>query len=284
MSTALLDEPQLVETKVVLEILECDWSQFQRRHGRVPMLGDAKSPWEYPGWLMYYRMLLESRQPIGHRWDYWCRTMFAGEILNEPIPRIDFDAGCVGERSAGYKEIDKWMDLAERHSRRSALQDILDFLLWGFGLTTEMPDLTAVAAEAFYRGINLYPLLEKPYDYLGEWIAMHKGNWNPYAFFPTPHSVVECVTQMNFVGVPEEVSRSQSVCDPALGSARMLLHASNHSLCLYGCDIDPTMVKISKINGALYVPWLVRPFPQHFFTSKIPALGVEVRDSIRIGL
>ena len=58
--------------------------------------------------------------------------------------------------------------------------------------------------------------------------------------------------------------RSFSVCDPAVGSGRMLLHASNFSMNLWGQDIDPLAVAMCQINGALYVPWLSFPLPAHF--------------------
>lgn len=57
-------------------------------------------------------------------------------------------------------------------------------------------------------------------------------------------------------------SRTLSVCDPCVGSGRMLLHASNVSLCLFGQDIDPLAVAMCKINGALYAPWLSFPLPE----------------------
>lgn len=53
--------------------------------------------------------------------------------------------------------------------------------------------------------------------------------------------------------------RRESVCDPCVGTGRMLLHASNHSLRLYGLDIDATLCKATLVNGYLYAPWMVRP-------------------------
>ena len=53
----------------------------------------------------------------------------------------------------------------------------------------------------------------------------------------------------------------------------MLLHASNYSLRLYGMDIDPLVVKISKINGALYAPWMSFPLPALFFGNDVPQLN-----------
>ena len=83
---------------------DCEWVAFLRKHGRVPKLNDAKKPWEYPGWLMYYRVIAEDYLDIPARWDYWCRTMMAGGLLDEPIPQMHFVSG--GERSEGYNLID----------------------------------------------------------------------------------------------------------------------------------------------------------------------------------
>src|SRR5258708_39219354 len=67
---------------------DLDWVRFSQEHGRIPMICDEKKPWEYRGWLIYYRLLLEETGKVGHRWDYWTRTMNAGHVLNEEIPQI----------------------------------------------------------------------------------------------------------------------------------------------------------------------------------------------------
>ena len=61
------------------------------------------------------------------------------------------------------------------------------------------------------------------------------------------------------------------VMDPAVGTGRLLLHASNYSYFLYGCDIDPLVTTICRINSALYVPWLVFPFPESVLGVPLPA-------------
>ena len=71
-------------------------------------------------------------------------------------------------------------------------------------------------------------------------------------------TVCVCMTQMNFA---DGMRRDQTVCDPALGTGRMLLTASNYSYRLYGMDINQTVIKASLINGYLYAPWMVKPFP-----------------------
>lgn len=65
--------------------------------------------------------------------------------------------------------------------------------------------------------------------------------------------------------------RTVTVCDPCVGSGRMLLHASNHSVCLYGCDIDPICARITSINGVLYAPWFAFPFSSAVVESRVPA-------------
>jgi hypothetical protein len=131
-------------------------------------------------------------------------------------------------------------------------------------LSKEAPCLNEETNEKLYRQVNLQPLLETPYDYLGEYVAAGKANgWNPTAFYPTPHSVVELMVQMTLTEADAEGRdpRVRTVNDPCVGSGRMLLHASNHSFCLFGQDIDPLVIAICKINGALYAPWLSFPFP-----------------------
>jgi hypothetical protein len=117
-------------------------------------------------------------------------------------------------------------------------------------------------------------LLETPYDYLGEHVATSKARgWNPTGFYPTPHSVVELMVQMllHDTGKDGVDTRGYKVNDPCVGSGRMLLHASNHSLCLYGQDIDPLAVSMCKINGALYVPWLSFPLPESVLGRHVTA-------------
>jgi hypothetical protein len=60
------------------------------------------------------------------------------------------------------------------------------------------------------------------------------------------------------------------VLDPAVGSGRLLLHASNYSYCLYGCDIDPLVAAICRVNAVLYVPWLAFPFPDTILGVPVP--------------
>ena len=77
-----------------------------------------------------------------------------------------------------------------------------------------------------------------------------------------------------------EDARTKSVCDPCVGTGRLLLAASNHSYRLYGCDLNPTVIKATLVNGYLYAPWLVRPFPFLDPHNCDPATSQTVSDSI----
>jgi hypothetical protein len=230
-------------------------------------VGDDKKPWEYRGWLLYYRMLLEDHPAVGRRWDYWFRTMMSDKTLAEPIPQLGI--AHAPDRTV-FKAIEDSVRLIDHDGHGgSAVDKLLDWFLWGFGhARMPPPDFSEELNERLYMQVNIGPMLVTPYDYLGEWIGMQKSGWNPNAFYPTPHSVVECMVRMTMDH--DEDTRGNKVMDPCVGSGRMLIHASNFSLRLYGTDIDPAMVKLTLVNGGLYVPWILRPFPERFFAASEP--------------
>jgi hypothetical protein len=258
------DQPSESQPEGTVELPECEWSTFSREHSRVPMIGDERKPWQYRGWLLYYRLLLEEHPEIGGRWDYWSRTMINGRLLDEPIPQVTF---AVAPNRAVLSNFERWVHTVDHHFQGwSAVDKLIDWFLWGLGISKEQPEFSLQLSEALYRDVDIGPMLLTPHDYIGEWIAGQKGKWNPNAFYPTPHPVVEVMVRMT-MGEDND-ARCKKVCDPCVGSGRMLLHASNHSLRLYGVDIDRTLVKVTLINGALYAPWLIRPFPEHFFAGE----------------
>jgi hypothetical protein len=237
---------------------------FLNEFGRLPMLGDNPPPWCYRGWLLPYIVLLhESCAAVADRWDYHARTLQAGKLLDEPIPKIAFGPG----DQRVFQLLHDWSRLIGWDCGGwSDLRTLLDWLAWGLNLHGEQPALSDQVSERLYREVNLRPFLERPHDYLGAYVAQGRARgWNPLAFYPTPHPVVECMVQMTFLDALAEGgdTRLMSVCDPCVGSGRMLLHASNFSLRLFGQDIDPLAVTMCLINGALYVPWLVFPLPDH---------------------
>lgn len=113
-----------------------------------------------------------------------------------------------------------------------------------------------------YQVFNLNALAAYPYDYWGDILAESKYGQGQ-GFYPTPLEVVKLMAMMTLGlgGTTGKDPRLQSVCDPALGTGRMLLVSSNYSYILCGQDINGTVIKASLINFALYAPWGYRPFP-----------------------
>lgn len=240
------------------------FADFFVQNGRFPWIQDERKPWTYRGWLMWYRILCEEQRPdiVPPRWLYWFETMNRGKLLDHPIPRIEF-SGDESERTAGFKHVQTLVDICSHGlSDFSRIDPLLDWMMWALGLSKEMPDFPETLNEKLYRTLNLEHFLTAPCDYLGAWIGASKGRWNPNAFFATPHHIVELMTQMTF---GEGDHRAATVNEPCVGTGRMLLHASNHSLRLHGQDKDRTVLLACQINGALYAPWLVRPFPEEIF-------------------
>jgi hypothetical protein len=223
-----------------------------------------------PGWMIPY--LLDIDMMTWQRWDYWAKIMMAGKLLPEPIPQIEFDFGSCrnaeGEGSGARNHIEKCLDLIPQHgswlgwSSWQYFDYFMDWLLFGFGYhgqpeePTEPSGCTG-ASMRLYQYFNLAWLICYPYDYFGGILAAN-NHGRALGFFPTPMPVVNMICQML---MPGEDNRTKTVCDPCLGTGRMLLYASNYSLRLYGQDINPTVIKASLVNGYLYAPWMVKPFP-----------------------
>jgi len=248
----------------VFSVRADDVFTFLQEHHRLPNIHDSPAPWHYRGWLLPYVIQLHAVIPeTGNRWSYHLRTLDAGHLLDEPIPPIHFRApdkqifGLLHDwsRLIGY-DCGGWSDF----------RSLLDWLSWALALSDELPRLNEPTNEKLYRQVNLTPLLQTPWDYLGDHVAQSKSRgWNPTAFYPTPHPVVECMIRltMHDLAADGTDARLKTVCDPCVGSGRMLLHASNLSLRLFGQDIDPVAISMCKINGALYAPWMAFQLPEH---------------------
>jgi len=211
------------------------------------------------GWLLPYLLMIDTM--FSGRWEYWTEALFSDRVPASPIPRIFF-LDCPDSET--LKMLRKCMDGAFGRGYSVSITDFLEWLLWGFGDSQGSKDrIDNQVNEIWYRCFNLGLMLKNPYDYFGNLLSEQRSTWwtNPHAFFPTPHSVVECMVQINLAGNSPEFNKTASVCDPCVGTGRMLLHASNHSLNLYGMDIDSTCVLATKANGYIYVPWLVKPLP-----------------------
>jgi hypothetical protein len=239
-----------------------DLRSFIERHRRLPRLGDTPAPWRYRGWLLPYVIHLHALIPaVADRWGYHLRTLEAGTLLDEPIPQIAFTA----PDPKVFALLHDWARLVGWDCGGwSDFRTLLGWLGWGLAVSKEEPHLDDQVQEKLYRKVDLTPLLLTPWDYLGDHVATSKARgWNPTGFYPTPHPVVECMVRMTMHDESSDGGdpRTLSVADPCVGSGRMLLHASNYSLRLFGQDIDPLAVLMCLVNGALYAPWLSFPLP-----------------------
>ena len=247
---------------------------FLIAEARLPFSSDPVKPWHYQGWLLPYVILANAaRHDVVNRWGWWAACHLRGELINEPIPRICFQSEFGSGAKDTFKIIDRCLKIigSGASGSWSAYTDFIEWLAWGCGVSSEQPNFNEKTNEELYRAFDLEPFLTRPSDYLGQHLAERKGKgWNPNAFFPTPHTVCEFMAQITYIEASYEDGgavdrRMLTVCDPALGSGRQLMHASNFSVRLYGTDIDALVVKICLINGALFVPWLSFPFPHEWF-------------------
>lgn len=220
------------------------------------------------GWMLPYLMGLDDM--TWHRWEYWAQTKIAGRLLPHGIPRIEW-ASEHGEGSPGRRMLERAMNGVTKYgewrgwSGADNLSYFFDWLLFGFGDRSqqeppkERSDCQG-ASDRLYQLFNLEPLLAYPHDYLGDILA--EGAYGKHCgFYPTPMEIAAMMVQMqmgNDSTEPGQDQRSMSVCDPAAGTGRMLLCASNYSMRLYGNDINQIVIKACLVNGWLYAPWLVK--------------------------
>ncbi len=236
------------------------------------------------GWLL--PILWETDSRLYGRWDYWLQCQETGALPDRPIPQVEFlpspeksvskmllaslDA-VPYSASAGWGGWSGW----------SHFRFLLEWLLFGFGDLSqkELPQNPVGcdgASMRLYQLVNVPALQLFPYDYFGDLLA-ENAYGKKQGFFPTPHTIVEAMTRMTFPP-QEEDARLKSVCDPCVGTGRMLLHASNRSLRLYGMDIDETLCKATRVNGFLFAPWLACPL--HWTKGDVPQ-GIVCGDALR---
>lgn len=238
-----------------------DAIEYQAANNDIPKLGDTIAPWLYRGWLLPY--VVGIHEHVIHRWPYYLATLEAGCFLESPIPQVRFSEP---DKSV-FRKLQEWCEIiGYDHGGWSDFTTLIEWFLYALRLSDEYPRrISDDKQEQLYRTVNVGPMLQKPYDYLGTIVSEHKANgWNPTAFYPTPHAVCECMAQMTLHDLdPNKTGkladgrdlRAASVCDPCIGS---------------GQDVDYLAVSMTKINGALYVPWLSFPLPKAIVNEAKP--------------
>jgi hypothetical protein len=215
------------------------------------------------GWMLPY--LLAADDFTWKRWSHWYDLMQAGKIAGNGIPQIQW---CFQGSPAARKMLENSLDCITRQGSWNGWSSwryfnyLMEWLLYAFGHSGQNeepkePSGAEGASNRLYRVFNLETLLAYPYDFFGDILAENQHGRRA-GFFPTPMNVVEAMVRMT---ISDDDARTKTVCDPCVGTGRMLLAASNYSYRLYGADIDGTVIKATLVNGYLYAPWLVKPFP-----------------------
>ncbi len=286
----------LLRANVIGPQSEPSIAEFFAAHHRLPRLGDEIAPWRYRGFLLPYVIDLHAHPLFGKdrphaetdalgipqkllergvgdcpdRWGYYLRTLDAGHLLAEPLPTVswcaEFEPRVRRLWESETQGLGAWMRVIEHKDGYSwdTFRQLVAWLGWALGTEREPPRLNEAAHEALYRTVNLEPMLLMPSDYLGSFLAATKSSgFNPLGFYPTPMVLCNMMIEITMGSARQDGrdGRTLSVCDPCVGTGRMLLVASNYSLNLYGQDIDPLVVAITKINAALYAPWIMWPLP-----------------------
>ncbi len=231
------------------------------------------------GWLLQF--LLATDDFTWRRWSRWHEMMLAGKVVGDSIPQIEW---CISPHAR--KMIENSLNSITRYggwqgwSSWQYFDYFLDWLLYGFGHAGHTdaprePSGSEGASDRLYRTFNLETLLAFPSDYLGDILADNQFGKHS-GFFPTPMHVVELMVRMAIDGD----AREKTVCDPCVGTGRMLMAASNYSYRLYGMDIDATVIKATLVNGYLYAPWLVKPFPFLDAANLDPARAVHISNAL----
>ena len=242
------------------------------------------------GWLLPYLLGLDPM--FTGRWMYWLEICETLKLPDEPIPQVHFmnspaDVSHWPPILAGdAKDAKRLLSIAnrldeqpEKHIQRILRRQVekagrwyddawLDFSHWllhGFGVRGMDKLVDAISEDVrnfWYTDFNLAYLMAVPTDWPAyilqcgpRWMGNGKAKWSQStAFFSTPMNICYMMAMMTFTGGDE---RSQTVCDPCVGTGSMLLQASNHSLRLYGQDIVQELVWQTMLNGYLWMPWMV---------------------------
>ena len=204
---------------------------------------DVESGWLFP-------LLLKLDSFIWGRWDYWGQMALDGCIGTAPIPQIEFE-------NVPHPKVMKMLNNCIQNvgsgvSQYTAMEYFLDWLLYGFGKSVVRPKEPEPGAfDRIYQLFCLDAILAFPFDYLGHLFSEQQhGKYS--AFFPTPLSV--CLLMAGITYDEGVDNRTKTCYDPAVGTGRTLLLASNHCLRLSGQEIDILIHKACEINMWFYAP------------------------------
>lgn len=262
-------------------IIDPRFVAFIKSEGRVPRLGDPIPAYNFKGWLLFQVWMLSGTGGIHARWPYYFECLAAGRLPGRPIPPLNFDAPEAAKARA-LKSLGKLTEkLGREHGYgERAFNVLLDWI--GFGLACDddpCPDLPAATSAWLYQNFDLSLLLTAPHDTLGDMLEQFRGKTKRYqGFFLTHEHVCELMAALAVDDYDGDL-RVARVYEPAVGSARQLLQFSGLSHRLEGQDVDPVCTKISRVNGALFAPWLSFPLPDALLRAPVAADSPPVNEA-----
>ena len=226
-----------------------------------------------PGWLLPQIQVID--QVLSNRWMWWIDRLCDEKLGDHQIPQIDFQAFPARSNtpyplSDGLKrEIGHGSDIKKQFLKvvnQARLEGVhigtlLQWFLHGLECNGKItrPNLSDDLEVLMYQdGIqSLVRMMGIPGDWAAEIMCeIFDGSKSGTAWFPTPGSLTKIMNQIIFSDSGKD-TRAKSANDPCCGTGVMLLHASNHCLDLSGQDIDQTMCYWARLQGYLFVPWLV---------------------------
>jgi len=218
-----------------------------------------------PGWLWPY--LTRGDEVTWGRWQYWLYVaQYTAEhdcLPPEPIPQIELEEPYQGTpRGEVMKMLEHCMEAIapswQGWSSWDVFEYFLQWLLYGMDPTGRHApprrDFDG-ASDRLYQVFNLDLMLLWPSDYWGAMFAESRIGRH-VGFYPTPHTVCDAMAKM---AIDPGDHRLESACDPALGTGRLMLFASNYCLSLSGQDINPLCALAAEVNAWMYAPWMAMP-------------------------
>ena len=154
--------------------------------------------------------------------------------------------------------------LNRRSGGRILMPEFCRWLAFAVGVNDEASDISDELQEYLYRNFDYRTVMLFPSNYLGQ-LLCESAYGKRRGFYPTPMDLCRLNWMITKGGGNGRNSderadlRRRSAYDPAVGTGRLLLVASNDCLRLYGQEIDYLCCLITKINLAFYAPWSAIP-------------------------
>jgi hypothetical protein len=201
------------------------------------------------GWGRFRPVLFD----LSPRWQWWMLVRTARRIPPFSLPKIPFETD-LSEKAAPMRMIRECL-----RPQGVRFRDFLEWLLYAMGAFDVRAEPKGVASDLlrhWEETFDLRLMLDHPGDWLGYWYETEVASRSLKAnsgFFSTPMSICELLVQITPPGLLDTVH------EPCCGSGRMLMAASNYSICLSGQDINAELCQIATLNGWFYMPSLVMP-------------------------